>query len=224
MRRFFACFFCLFFLGIPVQAEETPKYVALTFDDGPSGRFTRVLLDGLEARNAKATFLLCGYRLEQYPELAERMVKEGHEIGLHGFSHDCMGCMCRETLRKELEKSKVLLPKNCAPGFLRPPGGSISENVRREAETEGLAILTWNVDPRDWAVHNATQVQKAVLDKVKDGDVVLLHDMSDSSVEAALKIVDALQSRGFQFVTAGELARIRGVVPNPGEVYSSFPP
>ena len=74
-------------LCIPVQAAQPEKLVALTFDDGPSGKFTRNLLDGLKERDVKATFLLCGYRMEQYPELTARIFNEGHEIGLHGYSH-----------------------------------------------------------------------------------------------------------------------------------------
>jgi peptidoglycan/xylan/chitin deacetylase (PgdA/CDA1 family) len=75
---------CLCLLWVPVRASTEEKLVALTFDDGPSGRFTRRLLEGLAQRDAKATFFLCGYRLEQYPRLAEAIVAEGHEVGVHG--------------------------------------------------------------------------------------------------------------------------------------------
>lgn len=224
MRRLAAIFLCLSLLLLPVRAQESTKYVVLTFDDGPSGRFTRHLLDGLAERGAKATFLLCGYRMEQYPELVIRMLEEGHEIGVHGYSHDCMGSMRKQTLERELSKCHVLLPPDYAPVFLRPPGGAVSETVRTVAAEAGLAILFWNVDPRDWATEKAGAVEAAVLGRVQDGDVVLLHDMSDSSVEAALKIVDVLQERGFVFVTASELAALRGITPEPGGQYRKFPP
>ena len=84
MRRFFGIFLCFCILIFPVRGAEETKYVALTFDDGPSGRFTRRLLDGLQQRDVKATFLLCGYRLKDYPKEAQRIFREGHEIGLHG--------------------------------------------------------------------------------------------------------------------------------------------
>ena len=80
-------------LCFPVRADAGARYIALTFDDGPSGRFTRRLLDGLQDRNVKATFLLCGYRVEGYPKEAARIIAEGHEIGLHGYSHDPMNTM-----------------------------------------------------------------------------------------------------------------------------------
>ena len=224
MRALVAIILCFSFLVLPAKAQEPPKYVALTFDDGPSGRFTRHLLDGLAERDAKATFLLCGYRMEQYPELVIRMLEEGHEIGIHGFSHDCMGKMNRQTLEDELTRCQKLLPEQYTPVFLRPPGGIISNTVKKTAAEAGLAILSWSVDPKDWATGKAGAVEAAVLNKVQDGDVILLHDMSDSSVEAALKIVDVLQERDFVFITASELAALRHITPEPGIQYARFAP
>lgn len=196
--------------------------MALTFDDGPSGRFTRRLLEGLAERNAKATFLLCGYRIEQYPELPEQIVKEGHEIGLHGYSHNSMQDMCQSDVAREIGQVMELLPQDCSVSFLRAPGGLCGKCVQAVAEDHGLSILHWSVDPRDWAVHDAQAVKKSVISQVRDGDVILLHDMSDSSVEAALAIVDALQEQGFRFVTASELAQARNVTLVPGEKYARF--
>ena len=92
MKKWICALVCILALSPTARAAE-PKYVALTFDDGPSGRFTRRLLDGLEERGAKATFFLCGYRLQQYPELAERMVQQGHELGIHGFLPEAAAAM-----------------------------------------------------------------------------------------------------------------------------------
>lgn len=208
-------------MACPVYAQGQ-KYVALTFDDGPSGRFTRELLEGLRTRDVKATFLLCGYRLEQYPKEAQQIFRQGHEIGLHGFTHDCMGRMGRETLAQEIEDTLRLLPEGCQPVFLRPPGGDQGETVIDVCRSRDLAILSWSVDPRDWASHDAASIRETVVRTVRDGDVILLHDMSDSSVEAALSIVDDLKAQGFTFVTAKELARLKGVTIEPGKVYPRF--
>ena len=145
MRRILACMMLLLVLPVlPVQAATgTEKYVALTFDDGPSGRFTRRLLDGLYEREAKATFFLCGYRMQQYPELTQRIYQEGHEIGLHGFTHNSMASMGRREIAKELMDSQALLPEGCQPVFLRPPGGKCTDGVRQVAQARGLAILGW---------------------------------------------------------------------------------
>lgn len=218
MRKIAPMILCILMLLSPVRAEEE-KYVALTFDDGPSGRFTRRLLDGLEKRDAKATFLLCGYRIRQYPEEALRIFEDGHEIGIHGYSHDPMCQMSVSQIRQEIRDTAALMPDGCRPVFLRPPGGLCSDAVERAARREGLAVLHWSLDPEDWAVHSPAEIVRRVLSKVRDGDVILLHDMSDSSVDAALGIIDELTARGFRFVTVSELAQIREIGIEPGKIY-----
>lgn len=223
MRRIFAWLLCASLLLVPVRGQEEEKYVALTFDDGPSGRYTEALLEGLSKRQVKATFLLCGYRMEDFPELTERIHKEGHEIGYHGFSHDNMSAMSRRKIAEELEKSGLLLPEGCNPVFLRPPGGSISSGVQQVARVRQLGLLKWSVDPKDWALHDAPKVIGRVVNTVKDGDVILMHDMSDSSVTAALEIIDELQKQGYSFLTVSQLAELRGTAIRPGETYEAFP-
>lgn len=223
MRRLFALLLSVPFLILPVRAESGSKYVALTFDDGPSGKYTRALLDGLYDRGAKATFLLCGYRIKDYPDLAQRILEEGHEIGYHGYSHEPMKTMSRRGIAQELMDTQALLPEGCRPAFLRPPGGLSSDAVRQVAQARGLAILHWSVDPHDWEVHSEAAIEKAVLEKVTDGDIILLHDMSTASVEAALDIVDALLQQEYEFVTVSELARLRHMRPKPGATYKKFP-
>jgi peptidoglycan/xylan/chitin deacetylase (PgdA/CDA1 family) len=181
-----------------------------------------VLLDGLEQRGVPATFFLCGYRIEEYPELTRRILQEGHEIGLHGYSHKNMQKMSRKDVELELERTIALLPEGCSPTFLRPPGGQSSRQVLSVAEKMGLSVLLWSVDPQDWATDNVQAIETNVLCRVRDGDVILLHDMSDSSVEAALRIVDILSKRGFRFVTVTELAQIKGHTLKPGKEYYRF--
>ena len=222
MGRFLVLILCLCQLVLPVQAKEI-QYVALTFDDGPSGKYTRALLDGLYDRGVNATFLLCGYRMKEYPELTQRIFDEGHEIGFHGYSHKNMKNMSRRDIAGELEQSQALLPKGCAPVFLRPPGGCCSDAVRQVARAKNLSILGWSVDPRDWATHDTAAIDKAVLKNVRDGDIVLLHDMSDSSVKAALDIIDVLLSQSYEIVTVSRLARLRDARLRPGRSYSAFP-
>ena len=197
--------------------------MALTFDDGPSGRFTRRLLAGLEERQVQATFLLCGYRLEIYPELAKQIFEAGHEIGLHGYSHKDMAKLSRKELLQEIRDTRALLPDGCDATFLRPPGGSGTKLLEQVAAQEDLALLLWSVDPRDWAVHDASAVEAAVISQVQDGDVILLHDLSDSSVDAALSIIDRLHREGFRFVTVSQLAALRGIKMESGEIYTNFP-
>ena len=223
MRRMMAALLCVWMLAAPIRSR-TDKYVALTFDDGPSGRYTRHLLEGLRERDVKATFLLCGYRVAQYPELTEQLFREGHEIGYHGYSHSTMSTMSRRDIARELADTAAILPENCVPVFLRPPGGQTSDAVLQVAKARQLAILSWSVDPRDWATRDPVAVESAVLGKVRDGDIILLHDMTDSSVQASLEIIDRLTEEGFRFVTVSELAELRDTDIVPGRVYRSFPP
>lgn len=224
MRRFLLWVLALLIPVLPVQAAEEPKYAALTFDDGPSGQYTRRLLEGLAQRDAKATFFLCGYRLEEMPSLGREIAEEGHEIGLHGYSHKNMRGMSRRGIAGELADTQALLPEGCRPVWLRPPGGFSSDAVRQVAEVRGLSVLSWSLDPKDWAVQDSAAVTRYILKNIRDGDVILLHDMSDSSVDAALAVIDALQPQGWEFVTVSRLAQLRRVYPENGRSYANFPP
>jgi len=221
MKRFLIILILFSFLLLPANASDE-KLVALTFDDGPSGRYTTRLLEGLRQRNVKATFLLCGYRMEQYPKLTETIFEEGHEIGLHGYSHKSLEKSCKNCADEEIRKALELVPEGCPITFFRAPGGICSAGVKAAAEQRGLCLLNWSVDPRDWAVHDAQAVASMVIESVKDGDIILLHDMSDSSVDASLSIIDKLQSEGYRFITATELARQKGVELIPGTLYHRF--
>lgn len=223
MRRMFLGLVLLCCLVLTAAGEAQPRYAALTFDDGPSGRFTGKLLDGLAQRNVKATFLLCGYRIAQYPDLTQRIAEGGHEIGSHGYSHKNMQSLGRREIAQEIMDTEALLPAGVRVRFLRPPGGCCNDAVRQVAQARQLAILNWSVDPRDWATKDAAAVEKYVLEHVKDGDVILLHDMSDSSVNAALAIIDRMTEQGYQFVTVSQLAQLRNVKLVPGKCYFSFP-
>lgn len=222
-RKIYALALCaLLVLSFPGAASR--KYVALTFDDGPSGQYTERLLEGLSQRDARATFFLCGYRLREYPGLAEKISDGGHEIGCHGDSHSSMMPMGRRRIDEEITAMLDAIPEGTRVRLLRPPGGCCSDGVRQVAEAKGMPILNWSVDPRDWASDDRAEIEKAVLSQVSDGAVILMHDMSDSSVDAALDIVDKLQARGYQFVTVSELATLRGMTLRPGKTYRSLPP
>lgn len=224
MRRLLLFLLSMTFLVLPVRAAGDIKYVALTFDDGPSGKYTRTLLDGLYERGVKATFLLCGYRIQDYPDITQRIFEEGHEIGYHGYSHKGMCQMSRRAIAQELMDTQALLPEGCRPVFFRPPGGACSDAVLQVAQARGLAILHWSVDPRDWKIHDKQSIEQTVLKQVTDGDIILLHDMTNQSVEAALDIIDVLLEQDYRFVTVSELARLRAVRPVPGRIYKKFPP
>ena len=223
MRKTLVFLLLLPLLCRPVEAAGD-KYIALTFDDGPSGRFTESLLEGLAQRNVHATFFLCGYRLETYGQLAEKIRSHGHEIGLHGYSHDPMAAMSPDTLTAELRQTRALLPRDTLVNLLRTPGGQHTDTIRRCARQENLALIHWSVDPKDWATRDSALIYQRIMDQAADGGVILLHDMTDSSVRAALQAVDDLQARGYRFLTVSQLAMLRLRHLRAGATFSHFPP
>lgn len=202
------------------SAVEGGKYVALTFDDGPIAATTGPLLDGLKVRGAKATFFVVGSFIPWNEELLLRIAEEGHQIGQHTYSHIVLEEQSAQTVRRELQQTDQLLRELLGEGefWLRPPYGRISEQQYALSETP---LITWTVDPEDWRLLDAKKVRDAVLREVESGDVILMHDIYQSSVEAALMIVDELQKQGYRFVTVRELMELQGVTPAAGELYRS---
>lgn len=201
------------------------KFVALTFDDGPTGKLTERLLDGLKERYVSVTFFLCGYRIEQFPDVVCDMAADGHELGIHGQTHAYLHKMSQQEVQKELEQTSRDIEQLTGqkPHLFRPPGGLTSDALLREARLEELPIILWTIDPEDWKCHDVNCVVKRITGKVKDGDIILMHDLSQASVTAAFRVIDELERRGFEFCTVSELAQIRGVALTPAESYLHFP-
>ncbi len=207
---------------IGLTVEERPL-VALTFDDGPRRSTTAALLDGLAQRGVKATFFLIGEQLEGNEDLVERMEEEGHQIGIHSFGHKWLTDLNAADFAREVDREREMLSSLLGRDdfLLRPPYGGVDNAVEKRA---GSPIILWSVDPEDWKDKDQARVAEHILKEVKDGDIILLHDIYPSSVEAALQVVDALHQKGFLFVTVAELARQRGVELKAGTVYRAFPP
>ncbi len=199
-------------------------YIALTFDDGPSGAITQSLLEGLEKRRVKATFFLCNYRMEEYPHTLEALAAAGHELGLHGCSHEHMDQMTKAEVLEDLEncQSGLMERTGVAATLFRPPGGRYSEALLEASEEAGCPVILWSVDPQDWQPSKTGQVLPYLRRHTKGGDVILLHDLYPSSVEAALCLVDELQAQGYGFCTVSELAAYYGTTLRPGRVYHGF--
>lgn len=194
-----------------------PRYLALTFDDGPKAGTTDVLLDGLKEKGAAATFFLVGDQAVLYPELVRRMRQEGHQVGNHTWSHKRLEGGREESL-SEVERMEGLLGEILGEGdyWLRPPYGAIAADV---AANISVPVIKWSVDPRDWESRNEDVITERILKAAQPNSIILLHDIYPSSVEAALRAVELLQEEGYWFVTVEELLRINGIDPLPGTVY-----
>ena len=185
-------------------ASIEEKRVAITFDDGPNPDYTAELLEGLKERGVLATFFLLGTQIEKYPELVIRMYQDGHLIGNHSYQHVNLCNFTDEKAIEQVVKTNILIEELTGerPLFIRPPFGCFKTDL--DYETTMIEVL-WDVDPLDWNTSNTGVVVRRVLTCVEDGDIILLHDASQSSVDAALQIIDELQKDGYSFVTIDEL-------------------
>lgn len=186
------------------EAVDSPKKIALTFDDGPHPYYTQQLLDGLKERGARASFFVMGKQAEAYPDLILRMQTEGHLIGNHTYSHIQLGKGNRETFKSELVKTNELLMGITGeePQYVRPPYGSWDKSF--ESELTMIPVL-WTIDPMDWCSSDVEGIVQKVTRKAEENAVILMHDEYKSSVTAALQIVDILQKQGYEFVTVDEI-------------------
>jgi peptidoglycan/xylan/chitin deacetylase (PgdA/CDA1 family) len=178
--------------------------VAITFDDGPRRSTTTRLLDGLLERGVRATFFVVGENVTGNEDIIQRMVQEGHLVGNHTFSHVQLDKVKEKTGIEEIRKTNELLQGITGKSveYIRPPYGTITEGIEDEFDLE---CVLWSVDPCDWNTTSVGSVVNYVVRNVKDGDIILLHDIYDSSVAAALEIIDRPKDRGYVFVTVDEL-------------------
>ena len=179
-----------------------PLQVALTFDDGPHQTCTPALLNGLKQREVKATFFLMGENIAGKEPLVQRMQAEGHLIGNHGYRHIQM--TKEEQACADIEQTEKLIQSITGkrPEYLRPPYGDWNEQLECRVN---LTTVLWNVDSLDWKFQNTDRIVRRVEKDVKDGDIILMHDEFQTSVEAAMEIIDNLLAKGYTFVTVDEL-------------------
>lgn len=190
------------------QGEERDKkvkgYVALTFDDGPHPVYTPRLLEGLRERGVCATFFLIGQNIDGNEDIIKKMKENGHLIGNHSQNHmqltrERAGEACEQISRTN-EKIRQITGE--VPEYVRPPYGSWSEELECLVP---MKVVLWNLDTLDWKSQDKGEIVRTVMGHVEDGSVILLHDVYDTSVEAALEIVDRLLAEGYNFVTVDEM-------------------
>ncbi len=196
------------YTGADVEDAYTgeQKKIALTFDDGPSARYTPELLDGLKERDVKATFFLIGENIEKDDNalIVKRMEEEGHLIGNHTYTHVQLTSISESTALTELNRTNELLERITGreTEYVRPPFGDWPKALSDEVS---MIPVGWTIDPLDWSVKNADEIVRKVVTEAEEDDIILMHDCYKTSVQAALRIIDVLQEEGFVFVTADEI-------------------
>lgn len=198
-------------------AEE--DCVAVTYDDGPA-RYTDELLQVLDDKNAKATFFLVGQQVAAYSATVQAMHDAGHEIASHTWDHKQLTALSESQIRAQLDRTAELIVDATGeqPAMMRPPYGATNDTVAKVTRDAGLAQILWSVDTRDWADRDPAIVTRRAVDDARPGSIILMHDIHESTVEAAAGVIDGLRDRGFTLVTVSEL--FDGDL-QPGERYNS---
>ena len=203
------------------NTSEKPM-IALTFDDGPGyNSCSDKINDLLEQYQVKATFFMIGENVKHNPKALLRRLALGCELGSHTWDHDRYGS---RVTREDIIKANQEIEKACGqpPTCFRSPGGSTNEFIRNVCKQCNLPLYHWSVDTNDWKYKDEDWIHRIVVNSVKDGDIVLMHEIYDSSYYALKRILPELIDRGFQFVTCSELVYAKtGKAPQPGVQYCS---
>ena len=202
----------------PVDPNQ--PMIALTFDDGP-GLGTVRLIEALQSHGARATFFMMGPRVNTYPDAVRKMVEAGCELGNHTTNHLKLTDYAAEGIAMEINYTRDVINSvvGQTPTMVRPPYGAANELVQSVAEAP---LMFWSVDTLDWELKDAGLIRDYVLNNIKDGDIVLMHDIYEATVQAAIELIPILQERGYQIVTVSEMARARGITLENGVKYYNF--
>ena len=207
----------------PTKDPNRPM-VALTFDDGPNMNLTIPVLEKLEQYHVKATFyVLCPAFNETTVPMLQMMVDGGHEIGVHGLTHELMTHFTRaenaQRLTKACETISGWIEGGYQPKTMRPPGGSNNGNVKNGAKDAGLAVIIWSVDTLDWYTQDVKKIMDVVKKETKDGAIILCHDHHKPTLDALDEMIPWLLEQGYDLVTVSELLESTGKPLEPGKLY-----
>ncbi|MCL2320963.1 MAG: polysaccharide deacetylase family protein [Oscillospiraceae bacterium] len=212
-------------IATELQVVDENKYIALTFDDGPCSSLTPQLIDALKTYNAKATFFLLGNMVKSNPDIVKMIYSNGNEIGSHTYSHPNLIYLSDNRINSELQSTAELIMSitGSYPTLFRPPYGEHNQNIDNIAMAYNTPIILWNVDTLDWLYKDANHVYNHISSNLNDGNVILLHDIHPTSVEAALRILQDYSEKGYKFVTVSELFKIKNIVLSSGVSYCGIP-
>ncbi len=197
--------------------DASKPMIAFTFDDGPSHNTTKII-DILNRYHVRATFFLLGVNIEGNEDIVFSLKESGMEIGNHTYSHSLLTGLSETKIKEELEQTKNLIydVTGSYPVLTRPSYGSVNQKVKRVIDTP---IIGWNIDTLDWKYHNSNYIMNQILDKVSDGNIILMHDIYTATSNALDKVIPELIRRGYQLVTVSELFYYKNIELEKGKVY-----
>lgn len=200
--------------------DPDKKMVALTFDDGP-GQYTKEIVNCLKKNDAKATFFVVGSQVDSYKSSVKAASEIGCDIGNHTYTHPDLARLSEEEIKNQISRTdnKVKKATGKTPTLMRPPYGSVNGKVE---QVVGKPVILWSIDTRDWETRSKAKTVNTVMGNVKDGDIILMHDIYKPTKEAACTLIVQLKRKGYQLVTVRELAKYRGYTLTKGKVYHSL--
>ena len=210
-------------LPFPAQGTIDPDkpMVALSFDDGPYAPVTNRILDTLRRHGARATFFVVGNRVDDYAGTLRRAVEEGHEIGIHTWSHAKLTKLSADGIRQQVLDTyhAVLNTAGYQCAVVRPPGGSYNQLVRNTIGAEGFYLANWSVDTEDWRSRDADSVYQEIMSAVEDGCIILCHDLYPTTADAMERVIPDLIGQGYQIVSVSELLQYKQGSVEAGRLY-----
>lgn len=183
------------------------KYVAITFDDGPS-IYTKNILETLKKHNVNATFFVLGNKVETYQDLLKRSLNDGNVIGNHSYNHKWLIKLNKEEIKEQVNKTNEEIQKYTGyiPTLLRPTYGSVNQTLKN---IPNMDIVLWTVDTMDWKYKSVSKIVSRATSCLKDGDIILMHDIYKRTANALEKIIAEIKKQGFEIVTVLELKEIQ---------------
>ena len=206
-----------------IDTTKYQKLVALTYDDGPTQKYTPGVLDAFEKHGQKCTFFVVGEMAEQFPDLVKREKDLGMEIGSHTYSHPYLNKISADEIVEQLDKNDAVLSgiTGDVPALMRPTGGNVTTTV---VNTVQKPMIQWDVDTLDWDHRDDEKTYQAVISNVQDGSIVLMHDLHPPSANIADRLITELNNMGYKCVTVSELAEAYGYDLEPaGEYFAMYP-
>ena len=199
------------------KIDKSKKMIALTFDDGPNYNTSKVI-DVLNKYDIKATFFVLGSRAINNKDILKKMADSGMEIGNHTYNHLLLTKYDENKIRSEIDDTSEVIysATKKRPKLLRPSYGSVNNKIKKVAN---MPIIIWDIDTLDWKYHNSKRITSRVVNKVRDGDIILMHDIYSASFNALSNIIPILQDNGYEFVTIDELFYYKGISLENGKVY-----
>ncbi|MFH1259990.1 MAG: polysaccharide deacetylase family protein [Elusimicrobiota bacterium] len=217
IRRYQVIIFFLFFLVFgnveifswakKIVLPNYPYCAAITFDDGPHPDYTEKILKILDNGQAKATFFVVGKMVERYPELAQEIVMEGHQIANHTYDHIRLINLSQTQIVDQLERTRRILNQVCKVNtyYFRPPGGHYDQKVIEAFSLFQYQMVLWTVFPHDQADIDSAELVERIIGKVRDRDIILLHSGVEVTLQALPSVIAQLKKKGFELVTISEL-------------------